>query len=85
MNARLIREFELVIDEMQGEGVSVEKILELEVSEHSAHWQRTQQFIAIAKSYLDKVEGKSVAVAGQTETQGEWPWCPSQCWHGLGR
>ncbi len=41
-----------LIDEMQGEGVSADKIAELDVSEHSAHWARAQRFLDIAQRYL---------------------------------
>jgi len=36
-----------LLDEMQGEGVSPEKIATLNVADHSAHWARTQAFMAI--------------------------------------
>jgi len=36
-----------LIDEMQGEGVSPERIAALNVAEHSAHWARTQRFLSI--------------------------------------
>ncbi|SNX70845.1 double-strand break repair protein AddB [Cereibacter ovatus] len=36
-----------LIDEMQGEGVPPEAISRLDVADHSAHWQRTQAFMAI--------------------------------------
>ena len=41
-----------LFDEMQGEGVTLEDIANLDVSDQSGHWQRAQQFIAIADSYL---------------------------------
>ncbi|MDB5658565.1 MAG: RecB family exonuclease-like protein [Cypionkella sp.] len=36
-----------LMDEMQGEGVSVEAISGLDVSTHSKHWERTQTFLRI--------------------------------------
>ena len=36
-----------LLDEMQGEGVSPERIAALNVADHSAHWARTQAFMAI--------------------------------------
>ncbi len=36
-----------LMDEMQGEGVPPERIAALDVSDHSAHWQRTQEFLGI--------------------------------------
>jgi ATP-dependent helicase/nuclease subunit B len=41
-----------LIDEMQGEGVSVTDILNLDVSDQSGHWDRAQRFLDIAHSYL---------------------------------
>lgn len=37
----------LMMDEMQGEGVSPEAISGLDVSNHSKHWERTQTFLRI--------------------------------------
>ena len=36
-----------LLDEMQGEGVPPERIAALDVSDHSAHWQRTQAYLGI--------------------------------------
>ena len=36
-----------LLDEMQGEGVPPERIAALDVSDHSAHWHRTQEFLRI--------------------------------------
>jgi double-strand break repair protein AddB len=36
-----------LMDEMQGEGVSPDRIAGLDVGSHSAHWARTQAFLAI--------------------------------------
>lgn len=41
-----------LIDEMHGEGVSVETIQQLDVSDQSGHWARAQQFIGIAETYV---------------------------------
>jgi ATP-dependent helicase/nuclease subunit B len=41
-----------LIDEMQGEGVPVEAITELDVSDQSGHWDRAKQFLSIAHRYL---------------------------------
>lgn len=43
-----------LIDEMQGEGVTADVIADLDVTDQSGHWQRAQQFIQIAQSYLDQ-------------------------------
>ena len=41
-----------LMDEMQGEGVSPERISTLDVSDMSDHWARAQQFIGIVSDYL---------------------------------
>lgn len=41
-----------LIDEMQGEGVPVEAITDLDVSDQSGHWDRAKQFLSIAHRYL---------------------------------
>lgn len=43
-----------LLDEMQGEGVDSETIAGLNVADQSGHWQRTQSFIGIANTYLDR-------------------------------
>ncbi|MEP1612885.1 MAG: double-strand break repair protein AddB [Roseobacter sp.] len=43
-----------LMDEMQGEGVDIDAIRRLDVTDKSGHWQRTQRFIEIAHSYLQK-------------------------------
>ncbi|MDZ4094650.1 MAG: double-strand break repair protein AddB [Paracoccaceae bacterium] len=42
-----------LMDEMQGEGVSPATVTALDVSDHSAHWQRTQKFLAIVAPYFN--------------------------------
>ncbi|HMO07399.1 MAG TPA: double-strand break repair protein AddB [Paracoccaceae bacterium] len=41
-----------LIDEMQGEGVAPGTVAALDVSQHSAHWQRTRDFMAIAARFF---------------------------------
>jgi double-strand break repair protein AddB len=41
-----------LMDEMRGEGVSPERIAALDVSGHSEHWKRTQDFIGIISQYF---------------------------------
>lgn len=41
-----------LIDEMQGEGVTPDAVAALDVSQHSAHWQRTRDFMAIAARFF---------------------------------
>ncbi|PHQ81703.1 MAG: double-strand break repair protein AddB, partial [Thalassobium sp.] len=42
-----------LMDEMQGEGVSPEKIAGLDVSDQSGHWARALQFVDIVRRYFD--------------------------------
>ncbi len=41
-----------LMDEMQGEGVAPDRIAGLDVGNHSAHWARTQRFLAIVAEAL---------------------------------
>jgi ATP-dependent helicase/nuclease subunit B len=41
-----------LMDEMQGEGVTPHRIAALDVANHSAHWARTQSFLAIVAEVL---------------------------------
>ena len=41
-----------LMDEMQGEGVTPEVIAALDVSNHSAHWTRTQSFMQIVQPFF---------------------------------
>lgn len=41
-----------LMDEMQGEGVSPQAIARLDVSNHSAHWTRTQAFMQIVQPFF---------------------------------
>ncbi|MGR3712845.1 MAG: double-strand break repair protein AddB, partial [Shimia sp.] len=45
-----------LFDEMAGEGVTVEAIESLDVSDQSGHWARAQHFFAIARHFLDNVD-----------------------------
>ena len=46
-----------LLDEMQDEGVSIDKITSLDVSHHSEHWTRSQKFIELVYPYLDAASG----------------------------
>lgn len=50
-----------LLDEMQGEGVSPDVIATLDVANHSAHWARTREFMAIVAHLL--------AAMGQPDSQ----------------
>ena len=41
-----------LMDEMQGEGVSPEALSTLDVSDHSAHWKRAQDFLTIVAPFF---------------------------------
>jgi inactivated superfamily I helicase len=41
-----------LMDELQDEGVSPEALAALDVSDHSAHWKRTQDFLAILAPFF---------------------------------
>ncbi len=41
-----------LMDEMQGEGVTPEQVAALDVSNHSAHWSRSQAFIGILAQFF---------------------------------
>ena len=56
-----------LIDEMQGEGISVDKITQLDVTDQSGHWQRTQRFLAIAHQYLGQVSSRPDTEARQRQ------------------
>lgn len=45
-----------LMDEMQGEGVSPEAIAGLDVSNHSAHWTRTQAFMQILRPFFGSAD-----------------------------
>ena len=47
-----------LIDEMQGEGVTPDKIAELDVTDQSGHWERAKVFLGIVQSYLSLTEAK---------------------------
>ena len=47
-----------LIDEMQSEGVSPDKIAELDVSDESGHWERAKIFLGIVQDYLHLTEAK---------------------------
>ncbi|MBT8408177.1 MAG: PD-(D/E)XK nuclease family protein [Alphaproteobacteria bacterium] len=42
-----------LLDEMQGEAVSFEAVRKLDVSGHSAYWERSLRFLSIVEHYLD--------------------------------
>ena len=47
-----------LMDEMQGEGVSLETLLALDVSDQSGHWARSLKFLSIVREYTEQMAGK---------------------------
>lgn len=47
-----------LIDEMQGEGVTPDKIAQLDVTDQSGHWERAKIFLGIVQNYLSLTEAK---------------------------
>lgn len=45
-----------LMDEMQGEGVTPDRIAALDVSDHSAHWARTREFLRIVTPFFTGTE-----------------------------
>ena len=43
-----------LMDEIQGEGVSMADVMHLDVGEHSAHWNRSQKFLTILAEHWDQ-------------------------------
>jgi double-strand break repair protein AddB len=43
-----------LMDEVQGEGIAMKDVMHLDVGEHSAHWNRSQRFLAILGEHWDQ-------------------------------
>jgi double-strand break repair protein AddB len=43
-----------LMDEVQGEGVSMKSVLDLDVGDHSAHWERSKKFLSILAAHWDQ-------------------------------
>jgi double-strand break repair protein AddB len=71
-----------LIDEMQGEGVTMDDILALDVSDQSGHWKRAQQFLQIAHHYLSQTGTRPDREARQrqlvTRIAAHWQDTPPQ-------
>jgi ATP-dependent helicase/nuclease subunit B len=57
-----------LMEEMQGEGVTPERIAALDVANHSAHWARTQAFLGIVSAALQGEAPDAEALLRQTVT-----------------
>ena len=67
-----------LMEEMQGEGITPDRIAELDVANHSAHWARTQAFLGIVTEVLSGYgpDAETVlrrAVAGLAESWATKP------------
>ncbi|KUP94799.1 double-strand break repair protein AddB [Tritonibacter horizontis] len=71
-----------LIDEMQSEGVTTDKIRALDVSDMSGHWARAQSFIGIADEFVDLHDGALDVNARQRQMVlnliDEWSHSPPQ-------
>ncbi|MBN8632940.1 MAG: double-strand break repair protein AddB [Rhodobacterales bacterium] len=67
-----------LMEEMQGEGVAPESIARLDVANHSAHWARTQAFLAIVSEALRGEAPDAEAVMRQAVMRlaGDWAVAP---------
>ena len=71
-----------LLDEMQGEGVPIDKVTGLDVSDQSGHWERAKTFIQIAETYLgprtDQMDGQARHRAVVTALIDQWEREPPQ-------
>ena len=56
-----------LMDEMQGEGVDISAIENLDVSDQSGHWDRAKRFLEIAHGYLGQTDSAPDAEARQRQ------------------
>ena len=62
-----------LIDEMQGEGVTAKAIADLDVSNHSEHWRRTQAFLEILSPLFgDNADGEARQRLAVNRTADLW-------------
>ena len=61
-----------LLEEMQGEGVSIDAVTNVDVQDHSEHWLRSQKFIELVHQFLDPeadldAQGRQRAVVAALE------------------
>lgn len=61
-----------LLEEMQGENVPLERVITVDVQDHSDHWKRSQQFIDVVKKFLNPeaeldAQGRQRAVVAALE------------------
>lgn len=62
-----------LLDEMQGEGVSIDRLDSLDVSHHSLHWDRSLRFIRLIARVLGPEGGTQARLAAAVDRlAGEW-------------
>ncbi len=62
-----------LLDEMQGEGVTLEILDRLDVSQHSLHWDRSLRFIRLIARFLGPASGGQARLRAAVERLGaEW-------------
>ena len=62
-----------LLDEMQGEGVSIDRLDSLDVSQHSQHWDRSLRFIRLIARVLGPEAGTQARLAAAVHRlAGEW-------------
>ena len=70
-----------LLDEMQGEGVSADKIAGLDVANHSAHWARTRTFMGIVAKLLAQMGQPDIQTRQRMLAEAiavTWEVCPVQ-------
>ncbi|MGL5008929.1 MAG: double-strand break repair protein AddB, partial [Paracoccaceae bacterium] len=70
-----------LMDEMRGEGVTPADIAKIDVSRHSAHWQRTQEFIGIISQFFAADAAPDVEARQRMVTErmiARWKTAPPQ-------
>ncbi len=66
-----------LLDEMQGEGVSMEILDDLDVSQHSLHWDRSLRFIRLIARFLGPASGGQARLrAAVTQLVADWQDAP---------
>ena len=72
-----------LMDEMQGEGVLPEEILNLDISDQSGHWERSLRFLSIVQEYAKAAAGDRLGAEGRRRLAAiqlaeSWIRCPPQ-------
>ncbi|MCB1410762.1 MAG: double-strand break repair protein AddB, partial [Rhodobacteraceae bacterium] len=68
-----------LLDEMQGEGVSLDVLDSLDVSQHSQHWDRSLRFIRLIAGFLGPTSGSQARLrAAVQRLTAQWRHEPPQ-------